>query len=175
MKAQELSRKYANAIFSLALETWLTVLNGVKDKLADNPQLAESLQDANRPFAERQKELDGLIPAESDQPVRNFLYSLLRDGQIGLLGDVLADLERMSRGGPLVQTAYVTTAIALTDSDQEQFRQKLKAQYGDDLELVFKVDPAVIGGAVVQVGDKVIDGTVATRLEAMSNALGVAR
>ncbi len=173
MKAQELSRKYAAAIFSLALEKWLTDLNAVKDKLAESPGLAEGLQDSNRSFAERQKELDGIIPAGSDQNIRNFLYSLLKNGDIALLGPTLADLERMSRGGPLVQVAYVTTVIPLSDADQEQFRQKLRAQYGDNLEFVFNVDPAVIGGAIVQVGDRVIDGSIATRLQAMSNALGI--
>jgi F-type H+-transporting ATPase subunit delta len=173
VRAQELSRKYATAIFGLALDKWLTVLNAVKDKLSDNPKLVESLQDANRSYGDRQRELDGIIPDESDQSIRNFLYTLLKDGHISLLGDILGDLERISRSGPQVQVARVTTALALSDSEQDQFRQKLRTQYGDNLEFVFNVDPAIIGGAIVQIGDKVIDGSVATRLEAMSNALGV--
>ena len=79
----------------------------------------------------------------------------------------------MSRGGPLVQVARVTTAFSLSDDDKEQFRQKLRDKYGENLEFVFNVDSALIGGAIVQVGDKVIDGSVSTRIEAMSNRLGV--
>jgi F-type H+-transporting ATPase subunit delta len=173
VKAQTLSHNYATAVFSLALEKWLPPLNTVQDRLADNPQLAEGLQDPGRSFSQRQKELDEIIPAGSEQAVRNFLYTLLKEGHIGLLGEVLADLERMSRGGPQVKVARVTTAITLADSDKEQFRRKLRAKYGDDLEFAFHVDPSIVGGAVVQVGDQVIDGSVATRLEAMSNALGV--
>lgn len=173
MKAQELSRKYAVAIFSLALDKWLTALKVVQDKLADSPKLVENLQNMDRPFGDRQKELDQIIPGDSDHGVRNFLYTLLKNGDIGILGEVLADIERMTRGGPQVQVAYVTTAISLSDSDKNQFRQKLRAQYGDNLEFVFNTDPAIIGGAIVQVGDKIIDGSVATRLEAMSNALGI--
>jgi F-type H+-transporting ATPase subunit delta len=175
VKAQELSQKYATAVFSLALEKWLSVLSSVQSNLAENPKLAEKLQDADRSFAERQKELDGILPAGSDENVRNFLYTLLKNGDIGLLGAVLENLEQMSRGGPQVQVAHVTTATTLADEEKEQFRQKLRAQYGANLELAFRVDPAIIGGAIVQVGDKVIDGSVATRLEAMSNALGVKR
>lgn len=175
MKAQELSQKYAAAVFTLALEKWLTPLNAVQDRLADSSKLAQSLQDSGRSFSNRQKELDGIIPANSDQEVRNFLYTLLKNGDIGLLGEVLADLERMSRGGPQVQVARVTTAIALPDSDKEKFRQKLRAKYGDNLEFAFQIDPTIVGGAIVQVGDQVIDGSVATRLEAMSNVLGVKR
>jgi len=175
VKAQELSQKYATAVFSLALEKWLSVLSSVQSSLAENPKLAENLEDADRSFAEKQKELDGILPTGSDVNVRNFLYTLLKNGDIGLLGAVLENLGQMSRGGPQVQVAHVTTAALLADEEKEQFRQKLRAQYGANLELAFRVDPAIIGGAIVQVGDKVIDGSVATRLEAMSNALGVKR
>ncbi len=173
MTAQELSQKYAVAIFSLALEKWLTALSVVKDKLAENPQLAAGLADSSRTFAERQTELDGIIPSDSDQTIRNFLYTLLENDDIAVLGDTITSLAQLSRGGPQVQVAYVTTALALSDDDQEQFRQKLRTQYSSNLEVTFRVDPTLIGGAVVQVGDQVIDGSVATRLQAMSNALGV--
>jgi F-type H+-transporting ATPase subunit delta len=173
VKAQELSHKYATAIFSLALESWLTSLNVVQSELANHRTLAENLQKADRSFGERQKELDKIIPDNSSQSVRNFLYTMLREGDIGLLGEVIAELGRMIRGGPQVQIARVTTAILLSDQEKEAFRQKLAAKYGENLELDFNVDPAIVGGAIVQVGDKVIDGSVATRLEAMSNALGV--
>jgi F-type H+-transporting ATPase subunit delta len=173
VKAQELSHKYATAIFSLALESWLTSLNVVQSELANHRTLAENLQKADRSFGERQKELDKIIPDNSSQSVRNFLYTMLREGDIALLGEVIAELGRMMRGGPQVQIARVTTAIPLSDQEKEAFRQKLAAKYGENLELDFNVDPAIVGGAIVQVGDKVIDGSVATRLEAMSNALGV--
>ncbi len=173
MKAQALSQKYATAVFGLALEKWLAPLKAVQDRLADSPPLAESLQDTARSFSDRQKELDGIIPPGSEQDVRNFLYTLLKSGDIGLLNEVLADLERMSRGGPQVQTARVTTAMALSDSDKEQFRQKLRQKHGDNLEFVFNVDPSIMGGVIVQVGDKVMDGSVSARLDAMGNALGV--
>ncbi len=174
MKAQELSHKYATAVFSLALESWLTPLNIVQNELTHNSALAQSLQSADRSFSERQQELDKIIPNDSSQNVRNFLYTMLRDGDIGLLGEVIAELERMMRGGgPQVQIARVTTAIPLSDKEKEEFRQKVAVKYGENLEFDFNVDPAIVGGAIVQVGDKVIDGSVTTRLAAMSNALGV--
>lgn len=173
MSAQELSRKYATAVFSLALDSWLTPLTAVENELANNATLAATLQDKDRSFSERQQALDKLIPGDSSQHVRNFLYTLLRDGDIGLLSGVMGELNRMVRGGPQVQMARVTTALALSDKEKDAFRQKLSAQYGESLEFEFSVDPAILGGAIVQVGDKVIDGSVATRLASMSNALGV--
>lgn len=173
MKAQELSQKYATAVFSLALEKWVNTLNAVQDRLANNQALTQGLENSDRSFAERQKDLDGMIPSGTDQTIRNFLYTLLENGDIGLLGQTLTTLEQLSRSGPQVQVAHITTAIELSDDDKEKFRQKLRTQYGDNLELAFKVDPSILGGAIVQIGDKVIDGSVATRLESLSNALGV--
>jgi F-type H+-transporting ATPase subunit delta len=173
VKEQALSRKYALAVFSLALQKWLTSLKAVQDRLVDNPQLAEKLADAGRTFADRQKELDAVLPADTDSIVRNFFYTLLENGDIGILGEVLAELERLSSGGPQVQTARITTAIALLDKEKEEFRRKLRQQYGDNLDFVFSVNPAIIGGVIVQVGDKVMDGSVSARLEAMGNAVGV--
>ena len=173
MKAQELSRKYATAVFSQALEKWLATLRLVHGRLAGDASLAQMLQEAGASFADRQKELDKIVPDGSDRYICNFLYTMLKEGDIGLLGDVIDELDRMTRGGPQVQVARVITALELSDQDKEQFRQKLREKYGESLEFVFNVDPAIMGGAIVQIGDKVIDGSVASRLESMSNLLGV--
>jgi F-type H+-transporting ATPase subunit delta len=173
VKAQELSRKYATAVFSQALEKWLTALRAVRNELADDTALVGKLTDSGRAFSARQKDLDKIVPSDSDQYVRNFLYTMLKDGNIGLLGEVITELDRMTRGGPQVQVAQVTTALELSNQEKEQFRQKLRSKYGQDLEFAFSVDRAIIGGAIVQIGDKVIDGSVATRLGSMSNLLGV--
>ncbi len=173
MKAQELSLKYATAVFSYALENWLEVLGGVQDKLANDSGLAEKLANADLTFADRQKDLDGIIPSGADDSIKNFLYTVLKEGNIGLLGDIVSSLGQMSKGGPMIETAQVTTAVALSDEEKDKFRQKLQAQYGDSLEIRFEVKADILGGAIVQVGDKVIDGSVVTRMDAMKNALGV--
>ena len=173
MEAQELSRKYAGAVFSQALEPWLVALRAVQEKLAGDSALAVGLANSDRSFAERQKELDQIIPADSDQYVRNFFYVMLKEGDIQLLGDVLAELDRMTRGGPQVQVAIVTTALPLSDGEKDQLRQSLRKKYGEGLEFTFKVDSSIVGGVIVQVGDKIIDGSVQTRLQSMSNLLGV--
>lgn len=173
MEAGEISRKYATAIFSLALEEWLGVLNNVQSHISNDSNLVRTVKDTNLPFAEKKAALDKAIPANAIQPVRNFLYTLLKAGDVGLLDDIIGDLERLSRGGPQVQTAYVTTAIALTGEEKEKFQQTLRAKHGDNLEFLFRTDSSIIGGAIVQVGDKLIDGSVASRLEALSNTVGV--
>lgn len=60
--------------------------------------------------------------------------------------------------------ARVTSAIALTDGEKERLRAALADLYGHDVHLQTEVDPDVVGGLVVQIGDEVIDGSVAGRL-----------
>ncbi|MDM8519527.1 ATP synthase F1 subunit delta [Anaerolineales bacterium HSG6] len=173
MNVQELSRKYAYAVFSHALEDWLTVLGAVQSSLSSNSGLSEKLQNASLTFSEKQAAIDEVIPQDCSQPTRNFLYMLVREGDVGLLNEITSDLDRMSTGGTQVQVAYVTTAVELSDNDKDKFRQKLSSQYGDNLDFVFRIDTTILGGAIIQIGDKLIDGSVATRLNTMSNALGV--
>ena len=175
MEAQALSHKYALAIFSQAVEKWLTTLRLVRDKITTDSGLADTLADAAKSFGDKQKALDGVMPKDTGSDIRNLLYTMLREGHLENLGDVLDELERMARGGPSVQVARVTTAIELTDSEREQFRQKLRAKHGHDLEFKFVVNPEIMGGAVVQIGDKVIDGSVANRLAALGQAIGVSK
>ena len=175
MNRSEQAHAYATAVFGIALEDWLESLALVLDRMADAPELARELDDTDRPFAARQTALDGLLPSECKPPVRNFLYTLLDAGDVSLLGDVLADLERMVAGGPHVSVARVTTAVPLSQEQEERFQEKLRARFGDAIDVVFTVDAAVTGGAVVRVGDRVIDGTLANRLDVLSGTLGVAR
>jgi ATP synthase F1 delta subunit len=60
--------------------------------------------------------------------------------------------------------AEVWTAVALTQQERETLERRLRARYGDRIAIRYHVDPALMGGVVLRVGDKYIDGSLATRL-----------
>ncbi len=68
--------------------------------------------------------------------------------------------------------ARVTSAINLSQAQLERLGRALNAVYGRELKLDVSVDPAVLGGLRVQVGDEVIDGTVETRMSDLSRSIG---
>ena len=62
--------------------------------------------------------------------------------------------------------AEVTSALPLTDNEQADIKKKLKAA-----DVVFKVDPTILGGVIVRVGDQVVDDSVASRMSALTESL----
>ena len=102
------------------------------------------------------------------------LEQLLKSSAQGLVREVaerldisgvkqaLADLEAASRRTQV--TAEVTSAVPLTDAERQVIETRLRARYGRDLPMGYHVDPAILGGLAVRVGDRYIDGSVAARL-----------
>lgn len=174
MSQKSQTQGYAQAIYALALEGWQKQLLAVQDKLAASPDVIAQLDNTQTSFAERQKILDRFLPDDLSQQGRNFFYTLLKNDDLDLLGNVAASLTRLAEKGPGVAVATVTTAVPLSEAEKTRFRQKLAAKHGDTLEVDFAVDAAILGGAIIQVGDQIIDGSVASKLNAVQERLGAA-
>ncbi len=67
--------------------------------------------------------------------------------------------------------AKVTSAVPLTKDEQAALREKLQAHFHQPLDLRFEVEPSVLGGVRVRVGDEVIDGSVKSKLDALAQSL----
>ena len=171
----ELSQAYAAAAYQHTTGAWLSELNAVRDKLAADPALLADLNNRELDFAERQARLDAILPSTARTDVKNFLYTLLREGHLALLDTVIADLARMVAQRSDAQVAHVTSAVPLTPDEQEALRQRVHTRYGGEVELDFHVDPSILGGVILQVGDKVIDGSIASRLTTMHERLAAVR
>jgi F-type H+-transporting ATPase subunit b len=68
-------------------------------------------------------------------------------------------------------SAEVTSALPLTDEEKASVKQDVLAQVGDQATITFRVDPTILGGLIVRVGDKVLDGSVSGQLESMRQSL----
>jgi F-type H+-transporting ATPase subunit delta len=175
MTTADRTRSYAQAFHEAAMERWLAALEAVSASLAENRVLLEQLQAADVEFAERQPLLEGYFPAETDPPVRNLVYTLMQRGDLGLLGEVVEAIrQRMRHAETAPSVVEVTSAIPLNAEQRSTLLSKLETEYGTGLDIYYHVDPAILGGLVVRVGDKLIDGSLATRMVAMRQLLGVA-
>jgi F-type H+-transporting ATPase subunit delta len=173
-KIESLARQYARAAYQHTTEGWLDNLRRVWERLSE-PDVLKTLCDNGSPFSARKTRLDALLPADIRDDVRNFLYALLKDGQLDLLDQIITELARIGEYGPEVLVARVTTTVPLTDEEQAAFRERIHAAYGERVDIEFRVDTSILGGVVVQVGDRVIDGSIAGKLQALRDRLVTAR
>jgi F-type H+-transporting ATPase subunit delta len=136
-----------------------------------DPRLATLLSD---PTAEVERRI-GLVRALLDGKATEYTGRLAELAVMGLGGrgfdaslQRLVELaaERRDR-----EVAYVRTAVALTEQQEERLAAKLSDVYGRQISLKIQVDPALVGGATVRVGNDLYDGSVVHRLDQARTAL----
>ena len=166
MKAE----RYAQAILEAIVEQWQETLSSVADALAQGNTLA-AVNDPSKELDGRLVELAKLIPDGASAEVQNFLNMLAQEGDLDLLGLVSASLRSSLSGQAEPQEAEIVSAVELGEAEKEQLRQQLTAKHGDGLVFVFRVDPSLMGGLRIRVGDSLIDHTVASRLIALREVI----
>ena len=172
-----LAGRYASALFDLASEAGtVTAVESDLDKLAE--ALAES------------GELRALIknPEVSREQIgrvltgmggylgltgltQNFLGVLAHNRRIGDLPAMIRAFHAIAAAQRGEVTAEVASAHALTDKQLATLEQKLRAREGRTVKLKTRVDPDLLGGLVVTVGSKRIDGSILTRLNSLAQAM----
>lgn len=170
MATEQLARQYAQAVFEQAMAKWLTPLQAVAAALEKSGATGK-LDDATIEFAKKQDLLRSLLPANTPPEVQNLILTMATKNHIHLLRQVVSDLDRYAKREAVGAMAQVTSAVVLTDGEKSALESKLRAQFGNDLSFDYTVDAAILGGVVVRVGDKVIDGSVAGKLAALQEKL----
>lgn len=169
--------RYAKALFDLAAEenalaqceAGLRQLAGLIDESADLRRLVRSPvfspDEQGRAVAAL---LDKLGPIGL---VANFVKVLTANRRLFVLpGAISAFLDLAARHRGEV-AAEVTSAEALSDAQVASLKAALKASLGKDVTLQRKVDPALIGGLIVKVGSRMIDGSLRTKLNSLKLAM----
>ena len=136
-----------------------------------NDELRSHLDEATVPAERRVQLLDSLLAGKADPVTIELLDRTVRSGRKhsmalavdGLLNEVAWRRQRA--------TALVRSAAPLTDEQIARLAAVLRETYGRDVDIRVVIDPGVRGGLIVQVGDEVIDGSVAGRLASARSAL----
>jgi F-type H+-transporting ATPase subunit delta len=171
VSVQARPKDYAAALYDLAFETWTGQLGSVDGALTRDPSLRVTIADPAHTTQEKLQHLAEAAGVEFHPDVRSFLGTLVEGGQVDQLGAILAEFERLVRRRAERTLARVISAVPLTGAEKETLQTKLAKRFGPDLEFEFAVDPSLIGGIHLRVGDQVIDGTVAGKLAAMREHL----
>jgi F-type H+-transporting ATPase subunit delta len=146
------------------VEEWLGSLDAATEALSD-PTITRALANPALPFAGRSEAARQLLDkAVGDMP-RNLVQLLIRRGRIEQLPAVTREFRRLRDRREGIVHATVTSAAPLTDDELVAIRERLAAIAGGRVELELAVDPQLLGGVTVRIGDRLIDGSVRGRLE----------
>jgi len=99
--------------------------------------------------------------------VRNFLFVVVDNQRTHLLPEILRSFEDVIRQRQGVSEAEVTSAVELTAPQKKQLQATLERLTGRKIQAKYSLDPALLGGAVVRIGDTIYDGSVRNRLNQM--------
>ena len=168
-------RVYANALFEAALErgriaTVREQLQQVVEAEAQVPELRELLRNPQLDPRARAAAI-GDVLGDADELLRNFLLVLADKGRIGALEEIAGEFERLVSEEEGILTAELTTAVELSDEDEQRLLKQIEEASGRKVEATRQVDPDLIGGIVLQVGSHRLDASVRGRLDQLRRAL----
>jgi F-type H+-transporting ATPase subunit delta len=170
--------RYASALFSLALEDRQT--DAVADALArfealiaESPDLERLVRSPVFSAADQVKALDAVMAgADIGGVAANFIRLVASKRRLFFIREMIADYRKLNDAHRGVTRADVTSATALTDVQIVQLKESLRAATGGrDVDLNLRLDPSIIGGLIVKLGSRMVDGSLKTKLNAIRLAM----
>jgi len=167
-------RRYADAAFEIALrdgtvEVWRRELDAAAE-IANDTAVIGALASPAVPIDQRLDAAERGFAGLS-QPVRNLILLLVRRGRIEQLQRVAAEFARLDDARNGLTHATATSAVPLGDEEVRAIATRLEQLTGNRVALETNVDPSILGGVVVRIGDRLIDGSVRGRLERLRGRL----
>ena len=170
------ARRYAEAAFEIAerdknTDTWLAQLDRLAAALTDD-EVVRRLEDPETPLPKRQDVFKALFPdGQMLLQVNNLMALMLRRRRLEMVGNVAREFRRLYNRREGIHEALATSAAKLDEQEVNALRSRLEQMTGGKVELTFNVDPLLLGGVQVRLGDLLIDGSVRGRLERLRNKL----
>ena len=168
-----IARPYAEALFK-ASSADLSSAAACLDELAviaSNPQL---LQYAGNPRVTSKQTFDvikGVVKAKLPSAAENFLHAVIDNGRLSVLPEIASQFRALKNAKSGSSDAIVYSAFALDAAALTDLSATLEKRFGKKLNLSVELQPELIGGIRVVVGDEVLDTSVKARLEQMKVAL----
>jgi ATP synthase F1 delta subunit len=168
---EEIAEVYARALFEVATEK--NELDVIREELG---QFADALADSRElqtflfsPYFSTEEKKDGLHRAVTgaDPEVQNFLELLLEKHRMPVVFRIRQDYDRLWEEAHKLLPVEITSAIELDPSIAERIGDEIGRQTGRTVELTSTVDPDVIGGIVLRVGNSILDASIRNRLETL--------
>ena len=167
-----LARPYARAAFALArdagkLAGWSDAL-GFAARVAADPRVTALL---GHPRLGREDAVALLASDDADAAFADFLGLLFDNRRLPLLAEIAGLYVELRLEAERVVKAKVTSAAALPAAELDSIKAALRKRFGREVEIETDLDPSLIGGALIDAGDVVIDGSLRGKLDRLQTVL----
>lgn len=174
--AELVSKVYAQALFDVglemgSLEALSADLMDVCQVFADNPEFFELYKAPNISIDERKKIVEETFNGQIVPELTNFLKLLLDKNRGFFVIEIGRDFQKLVEDHQGVVKGIVYVTYALSDDQIRKLEDKLSTSTGKRILLTQKIDPEILGGLVVHLGDKVIDNSFKKKLDDMKEDL----
>lgn len=167
---------YARGIFEMAsgegsLERVEAELLTVSRAFETSPELRSNLTDPQLPLDRKQAIVDDLIGGRASGLTVGVIQLLVSQGRASEIPAIASAVAGAAAASRDKEVAEVRSAVPLDESTVARIATALNRATGKDVEVKVVVDPSVIGGLVARVGDTVIDGSIAKRVDSVRQAV----
>lgn len=168
-----IARPYAEALFKAsssdlaAAEVWVEELAAI----AANPQLQQLADNPNVSAQQVFDVITGVAKTPLNDAAKNFLRTVIDNGRLTVLPEISAQFRALKNAQGGTSDAVVFSAFAIDGAALEDVKAALEKRFGRKLNVTVELEPELIGGIRVVVGDEVLDTSVKARLEQMKVAL----
>lgn len=179
IKNEILAKRYADAFLgsckdTVGYEKGLEELQNTRRIFVDNPDFKGFMESLEITTPEKFQVIDKVFRDDFSDDLKNFLKLLWKKGRIGIFLDI-AEYARLNYAHGIEQDALLKTSYPLDTDVIEKIKGVLEAKLEKRLHLYVELDPGLLGGAYIKIGNMIIDGSVRKRLEDLRKKLLVAK
>jgi F-type H+-transporting ATPase subunit delta len=176
MREPTIAKNYAEALLDLAqkdgdLAKWGRLIDQVADAMGSDAKVHVFMESPRVSAAQKNKVLAAALDGQVPTPFLRFLQALVRNRRQMLVPQVATEFHSLVDVVENRVHAAVTVAKPASDEDKRVIAERLSKVVGKQVVPHFFVNPAVLGGVVVRVGDTVLDGSVRKRLATLKSRM----